>query len=132
MTYDVDHESFVLQVTRIPSTAAALPLARAMLDATRKIESALVQKLNCMYFISRKISLPSIEGMLKRERLMDDKGKAMYFEFSKLLNQLINSYFAIENEGKFKSVPLPLLTRNNFAQRTWRSKLLATKKRETT
>ena len=100
MTYDVDHESFVLQVTRIPSTPAALPLARAMLDATRKIESALVQKLNCMYFISRKISLPSIEGMLKRERTMDDRGKAMYFEFSKLLNQLINSYFAIENEGK--------------------------------
>jgi len=36
--------------------------------ATRKIENALVQKLNCMYFVARKVSMPSIEALLKKER----------------------------------------------------------------
>jgi hypothetical protein len=43
-------------------------LAAKMLDETRKIESALVQKLNCMYFVARKVSLISIESMLKKEK----------------------------------------------------------------
>ena len=53
-----------------------------MLDSTRKIEQALIQKLNCMYFVARIVSLPSIETMLKKERLADN-GKEMYIEFSK-------------------------------------------------
>ena len=39
-----------------------------MHDATRKIENALVQKLNCMYFVARKVSMPSIEALLKKEK----------------------------------------------------------------
>jgi hypothetical protein len=38
-----------------------------MLEATRKIESALVQKLNCMYFVARKVSMPTVESLYKRE-----------------------------------------------------------------
>ena len=69
-----------------------------MLDATRKIESALVQKLNCSYFIARKVSLPSVESMLKREKGCPDKGKEMYLDFSHQLNKLINKYFSIMKE----------------------------------
>ena len=70
-----------------------------MLDATRKIESALVQKLNCMYFVARKVSMPTVESMQKREK-MQEEGQDMYLDFSKQLNQLINTYFTISKEGK--------------------------------
>ena len=63
MSYEVDKESFILQIHSIPTKSQALPLAQAMLDATREIESALVQKLNCMYFVARKVSMPSVESM---------------------------------------------------------------------
>jgi len=46
-----------------------------------------------MYFAARKVSLPSIEFMLKKEQEEDDDGKSMYFSFSKRLNELINLYF---------------------------------------
>ena len=82
MTYDTDKESFILRIVSVPAPQAAMPLARAMLDSTRKIEQALIQKLNCMYFVARIVSLPSIETMLKKERLADN-GKEMYIEFSK-------------------------------------------------
>lgn len=42
ITYDVDHESFILEINSIPTADATIPLAKAMLEATRKIESALV------------------------------------------------------------------------------------------
>ena len=68
-----------------------------MLVETRKIEKNLVQKLNCMYFASRKVSLPSIEYMLKKEVAMEEteagSSKDMYIGFSKKLNDLINLYF---------------------------------------
>ena len=82
MTYDTDKESFILRIVSVPAPQVAMPLARAMLDSTRKIEQALIQKLNCMYFVARIVSLPSIETMLKKERLADN-GKEMYIEFSK-------------------------------------------------
>ena len=72
ITYDVDHESFILEINSIPNADATIPLAKEMLEATRKIESALVQKLNCMYFVARKISLPSVENLLKREKALDE------------------------------------------------------------
>ena len=53
-----------------------------------------------MYFVARIVSLPSIETMLKKERLADN-GKEMYIEFSRQLNQLINTYFSITDEGKY-------------------------------
>lgn len=74
-----------------------MTLAAKMLDETRKIESALVQKLNCMYFVARKVSLPSVENMLKKEKQTEDS-KKMYLGFSKQLNDLLNLYFSIENE----------------------------------
>lgn len=87
----------------MPGPAQAMPLANAMLAATHKIESALIQKLNCMYFVARLVSLPSIEVLLKKEKQTDD-GKEMYLEFSRHLNKLINVYFSITKEGK-----LPLI-----------------------
>ena len=44
-----------------------------MLLETRKIEKNLVQKLNCMYFASRKVSLPSVDYMLRKEAEAEDK-----------------------------------------------------------
>lgn len=69
-----------------------------MLEATRKIESALIQKLHCVYFIARKVSMPTIEAMMKKERADVEAAKQMYVNFSKELNDLINLYFSIENE----------------------------------
>lgn len=42
MTYDVDHKSFILEIISIPEAGVTIPLAKAMLEATRKIESAVV------------------------------------------------------------------------------------------
>jgi hypothetical protein len=28
----------------------------------------MVQKLNCMYFVARKVSLPTVDSMLKKEK----------------------------------------------------------------
>jgi hypothetical protein len=42
MTYSTDNESFILELKSIPATNATIPLAKAMLEATRRIESALV------------------------------------------------------------------------------------------
>lgn len=97
MTYDVDHKSFILEINSIPSADATIPLAKSMLEATRKIESAVVQKINCMFFVARRICLPSVESLLKREKAIDG-GKDMYAEFSQNLNDLINTYFMIEKE----------------------------------
>ena len=94
MTYDVDKESYILEVKEIPAPSQTMPLALAMLAETRKIESALVSKLNCMYFVARKVSLPSIEAMLKKERSSPEAKEEMYYGFSKQLNQLINTYFS--------------------------------------
>jgi len=70
-----------------------------MLEATRKIESALVQKLNCMYFVARKVSMLTVEAMQRKEAQQENK-QEMYLKTSKELNQLINLYFSIEVEGK--------------------------------
>lgn len=42
MTYDTDKESFILQILSVPGPQSAIPLAKAMLDSTRKIENALI------------------------------------------------------------------------------------------
>jgi len=76
-----------------------------MLDATRKIEAALIQKLNCMYFVSRMVSLPSIETMLKKEKASEN-GQEMYLEFSRQLNKLINIYFSITDECKLHTLSI--------------------------
>ena len=38
-----------------------------MVLETRKIESNLISKLNCMYFAARKISIPNIDYMMRKE-----------------------------------------------------------------
>jgi len=53
-----------------------------------------------MYFVARKVSMPSIEALLKREKTESAK---IYMDFSNQLNDLINKYFRTENEGKFLS-----------------------------
>jgi len=97
ISYSTDNESFILEVKSIPAANATIPLAKLMLEATRRIESALVQKLNCMYFVSRKISLPSVENLLKKEKSLEC-AKEMYLDFSHALNELINTYFSIDKE----------------------------------
>lgn len=67
ITYDTDHKSFVIEVFAVPAPTENVTLANSMLDATRKIESALVQKLNCMYFVARKVSLTTVEAMMRKE-----------------------------------------------------------------
>jgi len=83
----------------VPAPSENLNLANAMLEATRKIESALVQKLNCMYFVARKVSMLTVEAMQRKEAQQENK-QEMYLKTSKELNQLINLYFSIEVEGK--------------------------------
>ena len=74
-----------------------------MLNETRRIEKNMIQKLHCMYFIARRISMPTMEHMLKREKTED--ATAMYKGFSKQLNDLINLYFNVTNEGKTSLIP---------------------------
>lgn len=52
-----------------------------------------------MYFVARRVSMPSIEHMLKREK--NEDAVAMYKGYSKQLNELINLYFSITNEGMY-------------------------------
>lgn len=86
MTYDLDNECFILEFHKIPSQAEIYDLSQEMLRETRKIENNLVSKLNCMYFAARKVSLPSVNFMLKKEQEMENKeegsSKSMYVDFS--------------------------------------------------
>jgi len=70
-----------------------MELSEHMLKETRRVEKNMVQKLNCMYFVARKVSLPTVEYMLKKEKT--ENSEAMYSGFSKQLNDLINMYFNI-------------------------------------
>ena len=63
-----------------------------------------------MYFVARKVSLPSIEALQKRERTDSDM---IYQEFSQQLNDLINTYFRTENEGKSPFTLITLWHRND-------------------
>lgn len=42
ISYETDHESFILQVNNVPSASFAMPLSENMHMETRKIENALV------------------------------------------------------------------------------------------
>ena len=75
-----------------------MDLSQEMLSETRRIEKNMMQKLNCMYFVSRRISMPSVENMLKKEKQENAVGK--YKNYSRQLNDLINLYFSITNDGK--------------------------------
>jgi hypothetical protein len=57
-------------------------LTDEMLIETRKIERNLISKLNCMYFAARKISMPSIEYMMRKEQELSKNYKDMYIDFS--------------------------------------------------
>jgi hypothetical protein len=52
----------------LPSSSQILELSELMLKETRRIEKNMISKLNCMYFIARKVSMPTIEILLKREK----------------------------------------------------------------
>ena len=71
-----------------------------MLAETRLIEKNMIQKLNSIYFASRKVSMPSISYMLKKETEQEDNGKQMYIDMSHKLNDLINTYFKACKGGK--------------------------------
>jgi len=76
-----------------------------MLFETRKIEKNLVAKLNCMYFAARKVSLPNVDYMMRKEKELEEQeeesSQQMYIDFSKRLNDLINVYFRAEKNGKY-------------------------------
>ena len=92
IAYDLDNESFILEFLRIPHQTQIFELSEEMLQATRDIEKNMISKLNCMYFAAKKVSLPTIEYMLKKEGQSEDPEK-MYIDFSQRLNDLINLYF---------------------------------------
>jgi len=73
IAYDLDHESFVLEFSRIPHHAHICELSQDMLHETRRIEKNLVSKLNCMYFAARKISLPNVDYMMRKEAELEEK-----------------------------------------------------------
>lgn len=77
-----------------------MPLSEQMHIESRKIENALVSKLNCMYFIARKVSMLSIDALLKKERL---EGADIYTDFNKQLNILINKYFCSESDENMET-----------------------------
>jgi hypothetical protein len=45
--------------------------------------------------------MPSVESMQKKERAQE-QGEDMYLDFSKQLNQLINTYFGIEKQEEME------------------------------
>nr|AEV53961.1 RecQ-like protein [Stylonychia lemnae] len=57
ISYDTDQDSFVLRLQHIPSGGSTFDLSQDMLTETRRIERNMIQKLNCMYFVARKVSL---------------------------------------------------------------------------
>jgi hypothetical protein len=99
ITYEVDQECFVLRILHIPSGGQTLDLSREMLEETQRIEKNMIQKLNCMYFVARRISMPTVEHMLKKE--VKEDFVALYKGFSKQLNELINLYFSVADESKY-------------------------------
>jgi hypothetical protein len=54
-----------------------------------------------MYFIARRISMPTVEHMMKKERSEEDPDK-LFRGFSKQLNELINTYFSVMDEGEIE------------------------------
>lgn len=100
ITYEVDQESFVLRILHIPAGGQTLDLSQEMLVETRRIERNMIQKLNCMYFVSRRISMTSIDHMLRKEK---ESGTGMYKAFSKELNELINLYFSVVDESTIEA-----------------------------
>jgi len=101
----MDQESFILELSRIPHPTHICELSQDMLFETRKIEKNLVAKLNCMYFAARKVSLPNVDYMMRKEKELEEQeeesSQQMYIDFSKRLNDLINVYFRAEKNGKY-------------------------------
>lgn len=106
VAYDLDKESFVIEFTRIPSQKHIFELTEAMLAETRKVERNLISKLNCMYFAARKVSLPSVDYMMRIENeAFENSAEAggaqavqTYLDCSQQLNDLINVYFSARKE----------------------------------
>jgi hypothetical protein len=88
-----------LRILHIPSGGQTLDLSREMLEETQRIEKNMIQKLNCMYFVARRISMPTVEHMLKKE--VKEDFVALYKGFSKQLNDLINLYFSVADESNY-------------------------------
>mmetsp|Transcript_19226 Transcript_19226/g.18361 ORF Transcript_19226/g.18361 Transcript_19226/m.18361 type:complete len:200 (+) Transcript_19226:312-911(+) len=124
ISYELENESFVLKVLEIPK-GEVMELAQEMLEGTRKIEQNMVSKLNCMYFVARKVSLPSVSFMLQKEK--NEEAKDMYLAFSQQMNDLINSYFRIEKDENMevqiagseeeRDIMMPLLYANTAKQK---------------
>ena len=72
IAYDMDQESFILEVSRIPHQSHVVELSQDMLVETRRIEKNLVSKLNCMYFAARKVSLPNVDYMMRKETELEE------------------------------------------------------------
>ena len=96
ISYDTDFESFVLKILYIPGGSRMLDLANDMLKETRRIEKNMVQKLNCMYFVANRVSMPNVSIMMDKEKQSDS---SIYTKCSQQLNDIINQYFSVENEG---------------------------------
>jgi len=74
MTFDVESssESYILEVLKIPHQSHILELREKMLNETRLIEKNMISKLHSMYFAAVKVSLPSVEALMKKELALED------------------------------------------------------------
>jgi len=72
ISYDTDCESFVLKILCIPGNSYMIELANDMLKETRRIEKNMVQKLNCMYFVANRVSMPTVSIMMDKEKQNGD------------------------------------------------------------
>jgi hypothetical protein len=106
ISYDTDQDSFSLVVKRIPKDDT-VRLSTNMLQATRTVESNIVSKLNCMYLIARDISEPTVDILLKKMKAQegnDDSESSFTMQTTHRINDLINTYFKIDNEGKSRGL----------------------------
>lgn len=60
-----------------------------MLKKTELVENGIIAKLNCMYLVSRNISLPTIDILQRKMRTQDNYLE----ETTARINELIHSYF---------------------------------------
>ena len=92
IAYDLDQESFILEIKHIPHNTAIMTLTDEMLAGTREIEKNLISKLNCMYFAARKVSMPNYDYMVRKEKELTSQQEIrdFYTGFSVEINGLIN------------------------------------------
>lgn len=74
----------MLEIRSVPHENQIMSLTEEMLAGTREIEKNLISKLNCMYFAARKVSMPNLDYMLRKEKELNSQSEIrdFYTDFS--------------------------------------------------